>query len=635
LLSAQAILRNGADHVNKNLAPGVMALYNQVVQRRAILIFTSVYFVICAIYFFWSIAMTEPGYPLDDSWIYQVFARNIVTGHGFSFNPDMPISGATAPLWTLILAALWPLAGPIAGGLILGAILEWLALIAVYKIALALTDDEGLAFKLLILCAICWILIWGALSGMEVGLYSALSLWGLYFYLKTNSFEHPRNYLVYLMFSLAIVSRPECALFLAAVIIRDFYEWVRRPVRTFYPWLGRAAIVAAVLTPYFAFNFSTTGSIFPQTFTAKTEQRGLMSAVVNGDLKRVVKSLTIYPYVYLQDFLIRLLYISPILTIPFVTGILKSVSIEDALKSKRVMLALLVMLYVPLMGTFSPVHSSGTYHHMRLIHNIVPLVFFYGLAGLFWNSGAMENPYPRLILFAALGLSIAGGLLILFNKQIVDVGARYLVQDFSKFAEADFRISVQLVREIGRNVIVLGLFVAAGVFLCVDKVQRAIQSRSLKAAILAVTFGYFAFFTAIRADYYAYNVKNINEMDKAVGLYLRGLSDARSVAVNDIGAIGYFSGIRVLDLKGLISPEIKPAMTIDDSLAFEYMYYHDRVDYVAIFPGWFSYIPTRTDLLRPVKMITVERNTILAYDTTIVYRAEWPDTTLNAPPPPQ
>ena len=37
--------------------------------------------------------------------IHAQFARNIVLGHGFSYNPGEPTSGSTAPLWTLVLAA--------------------------------------------------------------------------------------------------------------------------------------------------------------------------------------------------------------------------------------------------------------------------------------------------------------------------------------------------------------------------------------------------------------------------------------------------------------------------------------------------------------------------------------------------
>lgn len=569
--------------------------------------------------------MTEPGFPLDDAWIYQVFARNIAQGQGFAFNPGQPISGTTAPLWTLLMGLLWPLAGPIASALILGIALEWLALIAVYKIARLLTGDESLAFATLLACALCWVLTWGALSGMEVGLYSTLSLWGLYIYLKTESFGHSRNYLVYFLFALAVVARPECALFLAAAVICDFLEWRRLPQKMLLPWLARAAIVAAILTPYFAFNYWTTGSIFPQTFTAKTEEHGFFSALMAGDFKRVAKSLTLYPYVYLQDFLMRLLFLTPILMVAFITGAVKLVSLDGPLKSKGVMLLALVMLYVPAMGAFSPVIIGGTYHHMRLMDNIVPLIIAIGLAGLFWRRDAWRCPYAQLFIIAGLAFGAAGGIMMLADRFIVERTARYLVQDFSRYTARDFAIQARLVWDTGRNIIIMGFLITTGILLCGRKVQGAINSRPGMAIMLTAILGYMAVFALVRSDYYANDVRNINEMDKAVGVYLRGLNgEGRSVAVNDIGAIGYFSGMRILDLKGLITLQITPDMIRDDSLAFEYLLRHERVDYMAIFPEWFSYIPRRTDILRPIKYFTVGRNTILAGDTTIVYKADWP-----------
>src|SRR5687768_4817323 len=47
------------------------------------------------------------GFSLDDSWIHAVFARNVATGHGFSFNPGEPVAGSTGPLYSLILAVLY------------------------------------------------------------------------------------------------------------------------------------------------------------------------------------------------------------------------------------------------------------------------------------------------------------------------------------------------------------------------------------------------------------------------------------------------------------------------------------------------------------------------------------------------
>ena len=52
------------------------------------------------------------GLPLDDSWIHLHFARNLAEGAGFSYNPGHPVAGSTAPLWTLLLAAGFIVAGP-------------------------------------------------------------------------------------------------------------------------------------------------------------------------------------------------------------------------------------------------------------------------------------------------------------------------------------------------------------------------------------------------------------------------------------------------------------------------------------------------------------------------------------------
>ena len=39
------------------------------------------------------------GVPLDDAYIHFRFAQNLATGHGFSYNQDMPAPGSTSPLW--------------------------------------------------------------------------------------------------------------------------------------------------------------------------------------------------------------------------------------------------------------------------------------------------------------------------------------------------------------------------------------------------------------------------------------------------------------------------------------------------------------------------------------------------------
>ena len=44
------------------------------------------------------------GLPLDDAWIHQTYARNLVENSEWAFLPGQPSSGSTAPLWTVMLA---------------------------------------------------------------------------------------------------------------------------------------------------------------------------------------------------------------------------------------------------------------------------------------------------------------------------------------------------------------------------------------------------------------------------------------------------------------------------------------------------------------------------------------------------
>src|ERR1035437_9999913 len=56
------------------------------------------------------------GFPLDDSWIHQVIARNLVEVHTFGFTPGVASSGSYSTLWSLVLALnylLFPHAFPV------------------------------------------------------------------------------------------------------------------------------------------------------------------------------------------------------------------------------------------------------------------------------------------------------------------------------------------------------------------------------------------------------------------------------------------------------------------------------------------------------------------------------------------
>ena len=42
-----------------------------------------------------------PGFPLDDAWIHMVYGRSLASEGLLAYNPGVPSSGCTAPLWAV------------------------------------------------------------------------------------------------------------------------------------------------------------------------------------------------------------------------------------------------------------------------------------------------------------------------------------------------------------------------------------------------------------------------------------------------------------------------------------------------------------------------------------------------------
>ncbi len=85
------------------------------------------------------------------------------------------------------------------------------------------------------------------------------------------------------------------------------------------------------------------------------------------------------------------------------------------------------------------------------------------------------------------------------------------------------------------------------------------------------------------------------------------------IAVNDIGAIGYFSNLEILDLGGLVSPEVIPLLIgkgpgeWDEGLA-EYLR-EQNPDYLVIFPNWYP-ILVYNEFLEPIYSVKLKPRTI-------------------------
>ena len=67
------------------------------------------------------------------------------------------------------------------------------------------------------------------------------------------------------------------------------------------------------------------------------------------------------------------------------------------------------------------------------------------------------------------------------------------------------------------------------------------------------------------------------------------------IGAHDIGALGYFGNRNLLDLAGLISPEVIPFIR-DEARLSDYLD-EQSADYLVTFPGWYPDLVARSELI--------------------------------------
>jgi hypothetical protein len=119
---------------------------------------------------------------------------------------------------------------------------------------------------------------------------------------------------------------------------------------------------------------------------------------------------------------------------------------------------------------------------------------------------------------------------------------------------------------------------------------RRILGRAWIGAVVAVT----VVFWWVGGKAYAHDVAIIETEMGAAARWIAIHTDPEArVAAHDIGALGYFGGREILDLAGLVSPEVIPILTDEARLA-EYL---DRrgADYLMTFPSLYPRLTAQAD----------------------------------------
>lgn len=420
------------------------------------------------------------GFPLDDSWIHQTYARNLAFLHEWSFLPGQPSAGSTSPLWTFLLSIgfflpaapyLWTY---LFGGLILFSLSVLVE--GIFRRAYAgYTPSYPWAGLFFILE---WHLAWAAVSGMETLLHILVVTATLGLLIAGS-----RRYLLLgLLAGFSVWVRPDGLTLLGPVVL--YIVLVEKTISTRTQAFFRLMIgFAALFAPYLLFNLALSGSPMPNTFYAKQAEYAIRQSAPF--------------YILGRDFLLQFFAGVSLVILP---GFIQKTVNAVRRREWGILLSVVWMVgYILLYVLRLPV-----YQHGRYLMPAMGIFFLIGLMGFYEFLPPLRTYRTRLTRQVFLTAAV------LFSLAFSGVGAYTYGQD-------------------------VGL----------------IESEMVLSAKWAA----------------------------------QNIPAGTVVAAHDIGALGFFSQHSIIDLAGLISPEVIPFIRDETKLA-AFMDEHD-VQYLIAFPYWY------------------------------------------------
>lgn len=458
--------------------------------RDALVIALTVCF-IAALYLIASHFTYTIGFPLDDSWIHQTYARNLAQNGEWAFRSGIPSAGSTAPLWSALLAVgfllnlspyLWTYLLGMVTLFALAVLCEWAArqLAASYRPRLPWVG---------VFIALEWHLVWAAMSGMETLLH-ALIVTTVLVLLMTNS---PRYLNLGMLTGVSIWVRPDGLTLLGPALMTIVL--IEGDMRSRASAIFRYLIGFGVLFGFYLFfNLAVGGTPMPNTFYAKQAEYAEWQALpVTTRLAQMLLQLLVGP--------------SLVLT-PGVIGWLVKSARERSWENLAAFLWCFGYMWLY-------ISRLPVYQHGRYIMPAMPIFFLFGL-----------------LAFAEF-----------------DKGKRF-----------------------GRH--------------------HWIAQTVWRGSIAMLTFG----FIVLGARSYAQDVAVIeSEMVVTAKWAAKNLPPGAVIAAHDIGALGYFDDHDLIDLAGLVSPEVIPFIRDEEQIAA--FLDENNADYLIAFPEFYPLLTRDAEVL--------------------------------------
>jgi len=468
------------------------------------------------------------GFPLDDGWIHQTYARNLAASGRWEYVPGVKSAGSTAPLWTAWLAlgywlhlptALWTFGS--------GAFcLAWLGMMVsrLWRLWWG-GENAGIPWLLPLTAVGLWPLVWAASSGMETALFAALAFSLVYVaarLIETATWHWAAPIGLGLLAGLLILTRPDGVLLAGLTGLSLFLSSLKRRTSgqdtksqrenrgslPFWPgqyWVGYGMALLLPLLPYFAFNLGQGGSLWPNTLYAKQAE---------------------YAQLQLEPFLSRLWRLG-------------YYSLGGPERGWRGM--------------------SGA--HLLLLPGV-----------LLAAAGAVRHDWREKQLCRSLPLLWAGGHLLSYAWRLP--------------------VTYQHGRYLQLLLPVWGMYGLAGW----GDIRRWLAGQwsqwgGVRVGWLAENAGKFSytalllFFLLLGGQQYALDVAFVDgEMVRVAHWLAENTPPEAIIAAHDIGAIGYYAQRPLLDLAGLVSPEVIPLLA-NEAAVTNYVL-TSAPDYLVTAPGW-------------------------------------------------
>lgn len=445
------------------------------------------------------------GFPLDDAWIHQTYARNLAESGQLAFTPGIPSAGSTAPLWSLLLSVGYLLGVPFrvwtyGFGLLFLGLTGWSASRLAERL---FPRQRGIGLWVGLFCVLEWHLVWAAVSGMETMLFVWLSVLLVEQYAAGWPLVSGRRaFGLGLLGGLLVLTRPEGIGLVGLVGLDLARRWWQQPHRSGAGWLAArwGAVVAGValpVLPYMLFHLSLTGLPFPNTLYAKQAEYGVVLSSyplwwrLFGNLGPTVETV---------QGVFRVIFIGPqILLLP---GLVWAAWLT--VKERRVELWFIWVWWISFLLLYG-LRLPVTYQHGRYQIPAIVWVLLLGVWGTARLMATMQRRRAWRVISRAWLVSL-GLLLLAFTL----IGARSYARDV-RFIEQEM--------------------VATAHWLAVNTPPDAL------------------------------------------------------LAAHDIGAIGYFTRRPLIDLAGLVTPQVIPF--IRDEIALFDFVRAQQADYLVTFPDWY------------------------------------------------